>query len=425
MDVEANDERPMDKKGKNITLENLKFEQVRKWVLSCFDGVEEWEEKHKKYLDEQLRASSGRGAWSKVKPIGFIPWLRQQLEKDKMSTLKRLVDGPSFKVVSYKGYRVNGHVIYTKDLESCKTTQNSGVKIKVMTNFRSSSRDQNLVHEKATYYGVVGVIIELDYYDFKQTVFYHDGNEYELPLAAKDQVLIGVNIAWKNKRCELRKVYDKYPADDARKRNCLARTIQEDWERFVNLSFDPKVVTMIARNKRSEDPETAKIDYFLAGHTCSNGSFLTPFLKAKVAEIKSIVEKNLEFKHFDVDDDPVGQAYGPEKKGRVRGDGILVIKSMLKHMKHARTIIKGVRLAYKEINNKLNVVKVRECKMQVHITPQRNKGGFGAVARDNAGIIHGAAAGSIKPMETNRLADSLADLQPPTEYMDISPCSLS
>ncbi|KAF6175668.1 hypothetical protein GIB67_022670 [Kingdonia uniflora] len=55
-------------------------------------------------------------------------------------------------------------------------------------------------------------------------------------------------------------------------------------------------------------------------------------------------------------DDPVGQAYGPEKKGRVRGEGILVTKSMLKHMKHARTIIKEGKLAYKEINNKLNVV---------------------------------------------------------------------
>ncbi|KAF6157091.1 hypothetical protein GIB67_041552 [Kingdonia uniflora] len=108
MDDDADDEQPRDKKGKNITFENLKFKQVRKWVLSCFDGVEEWEEKHKNYLNEQLRASRGRGARSNVKPMAFIPWLRQQLEKDKMSTLKRLVDGPSFKTVSYKGYRVNG-----------------------------------------------------------------------------------------------------------------------------------------------------------------------------------------------------------------------------------------------------------------------------------------------------------------------------
>ncbi|KAF6173857.1 hypothetical protein GIB67_039808 [Kingdonia uniflora] len=342
MDDDADDEQPMDKKGKNITLENLKFEQVRKWVLSCFDGVEDWE-KHKNYLNEQLRASRGRGARSNVKPMAFIPWLRQQLEKDKMSTLKRLADGPSFKAVSYKGYRVNGYVFNTKDSESCKTTQNSGIKMKAMTNFRSSSRNQNLVQEETTHYGVVREIIELDYYDFKQTVFYCDWvqieekingfkidpetnltfvnlvfyckdpskddwyaaidapqrltkdidayedplvfeartsgmsissgrrsmpsdqiedssnlvpqrastspgllrkrkaltlneNEYELSLAAKDQVLIGANIAWKNKKCELRKVYDKYPTEDAIKNVLIA--IYLLFELVYVLSFD-------------------------------------------------------------------------------------------------------------------------------------------------------------------------------------------
>ncbi|KAF6138109.1 hypothetical protein GIB67_033523 [Kingdonia uniflora] len=50
-------------------------------------------------------------------------------------------------------------------------------------------------------------------------------NEYEFLLAAKDQVLIGANIAWKNKKCELRRVYDKYPIDNAIKRNCPATTM--------------------------------------------------------------------------------------------------------------------------------------------------------------------------------------------------------
>ncbi|KAF6148672.1 hypothetical protein GIB67_042631 [Kingdonia uniflora] len=34
---------------------------------------------------------------------------------------------------------------------------------------------------------------------------------------------------------------------------------------------------------RSEDPETARTYYFLIGHTCSDGSFLTPYLEAIVA----------------------------------------------------------------------------------------------------------------------------------------------
>ncbi|KAF6173836.1 hypothetical protein GIB67_039787 [Kingdonia uniflora] len=138
-------------------------------------------------------------------------------------------------------------------------------------------------------------------------------NEYELPLAAKDQVLIGTNMAGKNKKCELRKVYDKYPTNDVRKRNYLTTTIQKDWE-------------------RSEDPKTVRTDYFLAGCMYSDGSFLTLFPKAKVlyphlvfaAEIKSNAEKNPESKHYDVDDD--------------------------------RTLIKEGKLAYKEIDNKLNAV---------------------------------------------------------------------
>ncbi|KAF6173917.1 hypothetical protein GIB67_039868, partial [Kingdonia uniflora] len=91
-----------------------------------------------------------------------------------MSTLKRLVDGPSFKVTSYKTYRVNGFVFCTADSESSKTTQNSGVKMKAMTNFAASARDQNPREAETIYYGVVKEIIELDYYDFPQTVFYCD-----------------------------------------------------------------------------------------------------------------------------------------------------------------------------------------------------------------------------------------------------------
>ncbi|KAF6139099.1 hypothetical protein GIB67_010825, partial [Kingdonia uniflora] len=89
-------------------------------------------------------------------------------------------------------------------------------------------------------------------------------DEYELPLAIKDQVLIGANKALKK--------------------------------------------------NGSEDPETARTNYFLVGHTCSDGSFLPPFLEAKVTKIKSNVEKNLKSKHYDVDDDPAEQANALKKR---------------------------------------------------------------------------------------------------------------
>ncbi|KAF6155037.1 hypothetical protein GIB67_035784 [Kingdonia uniflora] len=98
----------------------------------------------------------------------------EQFENSKMSTLKRLVDRLSFKMTSYKVYRVNGFVFHTADTESCKTTQNSGVKMKAMANFVDSVRDQNPREAETIYYGIVKEIIELDYYDFPQTVFYCD-----------------------------------------------------------------------------------------------------------------------------------------------------------------------------------------------------------------------------------------------------------
>ncbi|KAF6138246.1 hypothetical protein GIB67_034133 [Kingdonia uniflora] len=210
MDTDTDDEQHMDKKGKNITLENLKFEQVRKWVLSCFDGVEEWKEKHKKYLDEQLRASRGRGVRSKVKPMGFIPWLRQQLENDKMSTLKRML---------------------------------------ISSGRRSMSSDQmedfyNLVHQRAS----------------------------TSPGLLRKRKAITLN--------EVRQAVGDKSTKFSTRIGEIARNI-----------FQPGKVFQM----RSEDPETARTNYFLAGHTYSDGYFLTPFIKAKVRmQLEKVRERKMQ-----------------------------------------------------------------------------------------------------------------------------------
>ena len=108
------------------------------------------------------------------KVLDYIPWLRKQLENEENCIIKRLVDGPSFEAISYAAYAINGYVFYTTDMEMNKTTQNSGVSLKALTGFRSNSKDKNLVHEEATYYGIIKQILELDYYDFKHVVFYCD-----------------------------------------------------------------------------------------------------------------------------------------------------------------------------------------------------------------------------------------------------------
>ncbi|KAF6141094.1 hypothetical protein GIB67_006539 [Kingdonia uniflora] len=224
--------------------------------------------KHKKYLDEQLRASRGRGARSKVKPMGFIPWLRMSISSRRRSKSSDQMEDSS-NLAPQRGSTSPGLLRKRKALTLNEVGQAVGDKsAKFSTRIGEIAREHILIYIP-TWKSVSN--------DTKMLIWISLSNEYELPLAAKDQVLIGANIAWKNKKCELRNVYDKYPTDDARKRNCPARTIQEDWERYIRILY-------------------------------------------LQTEIKSNVEKNPESKHYDVDDDPVGQAYGLEIKGRVRGE---------------------------------------------------------------------------------------------------------
>ncbi|KAF9596995.1 hypothetical protein IFM89_014709 [Coptis chinensis] len=74
-----------------------------------------------------------------------------------MSRFKRLADGPSFSAKSYNSFSINGYVFSTYDSEVNMTTQNSGVSMKAFTNFRASAKDKNLVEDEATYYGVVNL----------------------------------------------------------------------------------------------------------------------------------------------------------------------------------------------------------------------------------------------------------------------------
>ena len=43
-----------------------------------------------------------------------------------------------------------------------------------ITKYRSSTKDKKYKKDKTSYYGVVKQIIELDYIDFRQIVFYYD-----------------------------------------------------------------------------------------------------------------------------------------------------------------------------------------------------------------------------------------------------------
>ncbi|KAF6161864.1 hypothetical protein GIB67_002574 [Kingdonia uniflora] len=98
----------------------------------------------------------------------------ETLENEKVSVLKRLADGPDHNAISYKAYQANGFVFHTKGSKSSTTTQNNGVTMKAITTFISRKSDPNGAEDETTYYGVVKEILELDYFNFQQTVFYCD-----------------------------------------------------------------------------------------------------------------------------------------------------------------------------------------------------------------------------------------------------------
>ncbi|KAF9622386.1 hypothetical protein IFM89_031189 [Coptis chinensis] len=165
---------PIDKNGKHYTLPSLQYQQARKWVLRKSIENANWESKYETYIQSFKSKGKNRRDASTKKEMDYIPWLRKQLEKEEMSRFKRLADGPSFSAKSYNSFSINGYVFSTYDSEVNMTTQNSGVSMKAFTNFRASAKDKNLVEDEATYYGVVKQILELDYHDFKEIVFFCD-----------------------------------------------------------------------------------------------------------------------------------------------------------------------------------------------------------------------------------------------------------
>ncbi|KAD3336471.1 hypothetical protein E3N88_31990 [Mikania micrantha] len=68
-------------------------------------------------------------------------------------TVKRLGQGPNFKVKSYQGYNINGYTFYTKDQDEKSTMQNSGVTlIASTTEFDWLDRSRMLRIAKNSYY---------------------------------------------------------------------------------------------------------------------------------------------------------------------------------------------------------------------------------------------------------------------------------
>ncbi|KAF6133890.1 hypothetical protein GIB67_040654 [Kingdonia uniflora] len=445
-DDECSSEYPLDKKGTNHFLNPVKYEQPRRWVLESYDDIDEWKEKRKIYIEGCTSGGQRRREnITSEKPLQFIPWLWRQLENEtleneKVSVLKRLAEGPDHNAIYYKAYRANVFVFHTKGSESSTTAQNSGVTMKAITTFISRKSDPNGVEDETTYYGTVKEILELNYFDFQQTVFYcdwvriedkvndayedplvfkgttHEGSfdlalagevmdeeeesseggmaqiegkkvisfdenaqpigdngakfvsnigglirihcpifnefwrfvpdhhketiwknvtdEYDVPTYMKWKVLVRAQRLWCDRNSKYRKFnYDPYPNDEVRKTKCSKRVRPKDWERFLELQREPRVIARResgkAMRKAMKKPHTSgrrgsgraterfrkknpkvqifRTNLYLATDTRVDGSCLTPELDVELEKIRNICIAEPETFSLDINNDPIAQ----------------------------------------------------------------------------------------------------------------------
>jgi hypothetical protein len=80
-----------------------------------------------------------------------------------VNTLKKLVHGPIFTVMTYQGYDINGYTFYIEQQDKKSIYQNSGVRVDA---YDVTSQDKNM------YYGQIQEIWELDFHSFKIPLFH-------------------------------------------------------------------------------------------------------------------------------------------------------------------------------------------------------------------------------------------------------------
>lgn len=91
-------------------------------------------------------------------------------EKKTAGVLWRLAQGP-VGATEFLKYRINGWVFCPKSYEEKRITQDSGVCAEAYATFRR--KNDNSAHSRMEkFYGVINQILELNYTDFRETVFY-------------------------------------------------------------------------------------------------------------------------------------------------------------------------------------------------------------------------------------------------------------
>ncbi|KAF9601101.1 hypothetical protein IFM89_016288 [Coptis chinensis] len=173
--------------------------------------------------------------------------------------------------------------------------------------------------------------------------------EIDLPLIRKECTLRKLNTTWKQKKYELRQVYDKFPTDAERKRNVPSKVKKEEWEAFVDMCsteedktnrFNGKLAREQMKNphttgrmgavpkKNSPTGEVSRTEGYVAIHTRRDGSCINFETKQSLEEIDRLVSNEPNIVERDLDNDLIALVIGRDGRGRVHGLGSGVTKTV-------------------------------------------------------------------------------------------------
>ncbi|KAF6141951.1 hypothetical protein GIB67_037919 [Kingdonia uniflora] len=365
----------LDKTGKEYFLNTVEYEQARKWILRQGAKNYEWEQKYNTYKENlNSRSQIRRGNRRTEKPIDYVSWLRQQLKNIEDSCFKKLVDGPSFKAISYKSYKVNGYVFCTSESEKHKTTKNSGVSMRAITSFISRVESRCLVDAVTNLRYVNLVKLQRNLKDDDETfilasqaiqVFYckdhsrpdeqwnvvldspnrlsKDVDVYEDSLVFAGRINVDDSILSLKLRLRAND-YDAYETNEKRKSKRPKRVKKEDWIEFVDHLSTPEEQAKRekgnAAGSKIHSPHTTgrlgasgkkeildkgrpkgsmmRYEIFMACHTKEDRTYLKE-MKERMERMNRAIQKDLILMDKDLDNDAVAIEYGADGNGHVRG----------------------------------------------------------------------------------------------------------
>ena len=154
------------------TAEREEVLQAHLYILNNMEEVQPYIDEHKKTL-KNLNPKKSDMQIAIEQNKTFVKWFEEKVSHEigVSETINWLAWGPSFQVVTWTGYDINGYSFYIKEQDDRSTMQNSGVMVEAEAMHFSSSKDKNPICASMTYYGVIEEIWEMTYNKFKVGLF--------------------------------------------------------------------------------------------------------------------------------------------------------------------------------------------------------------------------------------------------------------